>query len=106
MQRLPWCRALLLVALALPLLAPPAEAIPAFARKYRVTCTVCHTTAPALNDFGERFAGNGFQFVVGEPPRDTIPTGDRTARGWMRPTIRGTSTGTAARARAPASPRA
>src|SRR5690606_4555473 len=51
-----------------------------FARKYRVTCSVCHTTAPSLNDFGERFAANGFQFVVGEPPTDTITTGDDLLR--------------------------
>lgn len=54
--------------------------IPAFARKYRVTCSVCHTTVPALNSFGETFAANGFEFVPGEPPRDTINTGDQLLR--------------------------
>ena len=57
-----------------------AHAIPAFARKYGVSCMVCHTSAPALNDFGEQFAGNGFEFMVGEAPRDTIETGDRLLR--------------------------
>lgn len=61
-------------------LASSAEAIPAFARRYGVTCSVCHTTAPALNAFGEQFAGNGFEFVPGEPPRDTIDTGDPLLR--------------------------
>src|SRR5690606_28808098 len=51
-----------------------------FARKYRVTCSVCHTTVPALNSFGETFAANGFEFVPGEPPRDTINTGDQLLR--------------------------
>jgi hypothetical protein len=50
--------------------------IPAFARKYRVSCNLCHAPAPRLTAFGERFAENGFQFAVGEPGRDTISTGD------------------------------
>ncbi len=40
---------------------PDADAIPAFARKYNVTCTVCHTREPRLNTFGERFLENGYQ---------------------------------------------
>ena len=54
----------------------PAEAIPAFARKYRTTCATCHAPVPRLNAFGERFAANGFVLAVGEPPQDTIATGD------------------------------
>lgn len=44
-------------------LFPPSEAhaIPAFARKYAVTCTTCHTAPPRLNTFGERFLENGYQ---------------------------------------------
>ena len=53
-----------------------AEAIPAFARKYRTTCATCHAPVPRLNAFGEQFAANGFVLAVGEPPRDTIATGD------------------------------
>ncbi len=53
-----------------------ADAIPAFARKYRVSCQLCHNPAPTLNDFGETFAGNGFRFSAGEAPRDTVDTGD------------------------------
>lgn len=64
--------ALLLVA------APPrdAEAIPAFARKYNVSCSLCHSPVPALTDFGEDFAGNGFQFQKGAEPVDSVDTGD------------------------------
>ena len=40
---------------------PDAQAIPAFARKYNVNCTVCHTREPRLNTFGERFLENGYQ---------------------------------------------
>lgn len=44
-------------------LFPPSEAqaIPAFARKYAVACTTCHTAPPRLNTFGERFLENGYQ---------------------------------------------
>ena len=56
--------------------ADDAEAIPAFARKYRVSCSLCHSPVPRLNGFGAQFAANGFQFSAGEEPRDTIDTGD------------------------------
>lgn len=73
-------RVVVLALVMLPLCVAELAAIPAFARKYRVTCSVCHTTVPSLNEFGETFAGNGFEFVPGEPPRDTIPTGDQLLR--------------------------
>ncbi|MFO0705736.1 MAG: hypothetical protein U0412_02680 [Nitrospira sp.] len=38
-----------------------AQAIPAFARKYDLTCTACHTAPPRLNSYGERFLENGYQ---------------------------------------------
>jgi hypothetical protein len=53
-----------------------ASAIPAFARKYRVSCNLCHNPFPALTAFGEQFAGNGFRMAIDEEPRDTIATGD------------------------------
>ncbi len=66
------------VALALTLAWPgDASGIPAFARKYRVTCQLCHNPVPSLTEFGETFAGNGFRFGSEEPPRDTIDTGDQ-----------------------------
>ena len=54
----------------------PAEEIPAFARRYRASCSLCHTVVPKLSAFGETFAGNGFRMASNEPPRDTIDTGD------------------------------
>jgi hypothetical protein len=42
--------------------APPAFAIPAFARKYRTSCSTCHNVFPELNDFGWAFYKNGFKF--------------------------------------------
>lgn len=57
-----------------------AWAIPPFARKYRVSCSMCHAPAPRLTTFGERFAGNGFEMLPGEPPRDTVETADPLLR--------------------------
>ncbi len=54
-----------LAALALP---SPAEAIPAFARRYRFSCTTCHTTFPQLRPFGEEFAARGFALEPGQEP--------------------------------------
>lgn len=62
--------------LLLSAVVTPASAIPAFARKYGVTCSLCHSAAPKLNAYGETFAGNGFEMMPGEAPRDTIDTGD------------------------------
>lgn len=44
------------------LLATPAMAIPAFARKYDTSCTTCHTVFPKLTPFGEAFRRNGYRF--------------------------------------------
>lgn len=66
-----------LAAMLLPLLpAARAEAIPVFARRYGVSCQLCHNPVPMLTEFGETFAGNGFRMAAEEPPRDTINTGD------------------------------
>lgn len=63
-------------------LAAPASAsnIPAFARKYKTSCATCHAPVPRLNATGEAFAANGFEFVPGEEPRDTVGTGDPLLR--------------------------
>lgn len=54
----------------------PVEAIPAFARRYKVSCALCHNPVPRLTAFGDAFAANGFRFATGEEPQDTIGTGD------------------------------
>jgi len=51
-------------------------ALPVFARKYRVSCALCHNPFPALTPFGDQFAANGFRMAIAEEPRDTIATGD------------------------------
>lgn len=35
--------------------------IPAFARKYGLRCSACHTAWPELNTFGQQFRDNGYQ---------------------------------------------
>jgi hypothetical protein len=53
------------------------SAIPAFARKYSISCQVCHSPAmPRLKAFGEDFAGDGFRLTDYESPRHFLPTGD------------------------------
>ena len=66
--------------IALAAAARPASAIPPFARKYGVSCATCHQPIPRLNALGLAFAANGFEFATGEPPRDTIFTGDPLLR--------------------------
>ncbi len=41
--------------------APGAQAIPAFARKYGLPCSACHEAWPMLNNFGQTFKDNGYQ---------------------------------------------
>jgi hypothetical protein len=48
--------------------------IPAFARKYNLPCSACHTTWPELNSFGQKFRDNGFQLG-----------NDRDAPIWQNP---------------------
>jgi hypothetical protein len=48
--------------LAILLCADKALAIPVFARKYATSCITCHTIYPKLNDIGEAFRRNGYQF--------------------------------------------
>ena len=52
--------------------------IPAFARKYQMSCTTCHSPAiPRLKGFGEVFAGNGYRMKDVEAPRYFVETGDK-----------------------------
>jgi hypothetical protein len=48
-------------AYALPLHSANVRAIPAFARKYGLPCSACHTAWPELNNFGQTFRDNGYQ---------------------------------------------
>lgn len=73
-----WLRRFAVVVAIVSLAAPDlaGDAIPAFARRYGVSCQLCHNPFPTLTPFGASFAANGFRFASGEAPRDTVATGD------------------------------
>ena len=70
---------MLLIILAIIITAIAASdifAIPAFARKYNMTCKTCHSPFPSLKAYGNEFAGNGFQLQDQDAPRYFVETGD------------------------------
>jgi hypothetical protein len=71
-------RLAILGVLSFVLVVPETSAIPAFARKYRLSCSVCHAPYPRLKPYGEEFAGRGFRLEnpAEEPARAEIDTGD------------------------------
>jgi len=60
----------------LTFLASDVLAIPAFARKYNMSCKTCHSPFPTLKPYGDEFAGNGFQLKDKDAPRYYVDTGD------------------------------
>jgi len=60
----------------LTLLSSEVLAIPAFARKYNMSCKTCHSPFPSLKAYGNDFAGNGFQLKDKDAPRYYVDTGD------------------------------
>jgi hypothetical protein len=52
------------------------SAIPAFARKYQMTCKTCHAPFPRIKPYGDEFAGNGFVIKDKDAPRYFVDTGD------------------------------
>ncbi len=54
------------------------QAMPAFARKYSMSCKTCHSPFPKLLPYGDEFAGNGFVIKDKETPRYFVDTGDPT----------------------------
>jgi hypothetical protein len=52
------------------------QAIPAFARKYQMTCKTCHAPFPKLKPYGDEFAANGFVIKDKDAPRYFVDTGD------------------------------
>ena len=60
---------------AQPLLGGNVRAIPAFARKYGLPCSACHSAWPELNNFGQVFRDNGYQLM-----------NDRDSPIWQNPT--------------------
>ena len=66
----------LLSLIIIALFASDIFAIPAFARKYNMTCKTCHSPFPSLKAYGDEFAGNGFQLKDQDAPRYYVDTGD------------------------------
>jgi hypothetical protein len=64
------------ISIILSLFASDLLAIPAFARKYNMSCKTCHSPIPYLKDYGNEFAGNGFQLADKDAPRYYVETGD------------------------------
>jgi hypothetical protein len=52
------------------------QAMPAFARKYSMSCKTCHAPFPKLKPYGEEFAANGFVIKDKATPRYNVDTGD------------------------------
>jgi hypothetical protein len=50
--------------------------MPAFARKYSMTCKTCHTPFPKLKTYGDEFAANGYVIKDKDTPRYFLDTGD------------------------------
>ena len=68
---------MLLIAILWNIFVPAsADAIPAFARRYKISCTTCHAPIPKLKPFGDEFAGNGFVIPENEKERDYVTAGD------------------------------
>lgn len=69
---------LLLFAVSVALMQPDdVGAIPAFARKYNMSCTTCHAPIPRLKAYGDDFAGNGFVLKDKDAPRYFVEAGDQ-----------------------------
>jgi hypothetical protein len=58
------------------LLPEDSNAIPAFARKYKISCNTCHQVFPRLKEYGDEFAGNGFIIKEKETERSYVTAGD------------------------------
>lgn len=71
-----FARSLVACFILMQVVAAGLYAIPAFARKYNMTCKTCHEPFPRLKDYGHEFAGNGFVIKDKEAPRYITDTGD------------------------------
>ena len=62
----------LLLILLLQFVFTNANAIPAFARKNNISCTVCHAAWPSLNAVGRSYKENGYRFSPIQTPQVKI----------------------------------
>jgi hypothetical protein len=61
----------LVLGIILTILVQDAQAIPAFSRKYKTSCSTCHYAFPMLNAFGKAFKNNGYRYPAGKDPEMT-----------------------------------
>ncbi|MGB5896220.1 MAG: hypothetical protein WBG58_18745 [Ignavibacteriaceae bacterium] len=66
----------LFIVIILSLSAEDIFSIPAFARKYKMSCKTCHAPIPKLKAYGNDFATNGFVLKDKDAPRYYVKTGD------------------------------
>ncbi|MEI6501625.1 MAG: hypothetical protein WCP21_11455, partial [Armatimonadota bacterium] len=88
--------ALFTIGVSLLVAAAPAGAVPVFARKYGFSCTMCHSSYPRLNDFGQRYRNNGYQLPGREDDEKTVlegpmPFAARTSAGYTSDRFKNTA---------------
>jgi len=64
------------------LISEESYGIPEFARKYKTSCTTCHTAIPKRNAFGEAFRRNGFVLPKGDAQLIKEEPVSLGAEGW------------------------
>lgn len=70
-------RSVLITFLLVFMISEQTQAIPAFARKYGISCMTCHApAAPKLKPYGDTFAGSGFKLTDYQSPRYFQDAGD------------------------------
>lgn len=67
---------LLTVIFVLSAALPDSHAIPAFARKYKISCSTCHSPFPRLKPYGDDFAGDAMILKEEENKRLYVQGGD------------------------------
>src|SRR6516164_10479899 len=90
--------AALLASLATTGVAPPAQALPSFARQTGQPCGTCHTDFPALTPFGRRFKLLGYTVGGGEFRTTPFPlfpavSDSRSQADKMRSYVKATQSG-------------
>lgn len=73
---------IMVVAFMFLLITEESYGIPAFARKYKTSCTTCHVAIPKRNAFGEAFRRNGFVLPKGDAQLIKEEPVSLGAEGW------------------------
>jgi hypothetical protein len=76
-RSVPLLIAVIVALITITFLIETAATMPAFARKYSMSCTTCHAPFPRLKPYGDDFAGDGFNLKDKEAPRYFVDAGDQ-----------------------------